>query len=178
MQNAYHFVTRWKVQSRLDEVYELLGNATDLPRWWPSVYLQVKQTHLGNEQGLGGQVELFTKGWLPYTLRWGFVVTQVRPDGFSLRAHGDFVGEGHWRFVQEGEWLSITYDWRIEAQKPLLKYLSFLLKPLFAANHHWAMRMGERSLRLELARRQGQPVPPPPGPTFAALLPSKPRSTA
>jgi hypothetical protein len=27
------------------------------------------------------------------------------------------------------------------------------MKPIFAANHHWAMDQGERSLKLELARR-------------------------
>jgi hypothetical protein len=28
------------------------------------------------------------------------------------------------------------------------------MKPIFSANHHWAMRMGEESLKLELQRRQ------------------------
>jgi len=56
------------------------------------------------------------------------------------------------------------------ADKPLLKSLSFLMKPIFAANHHWAMRQGEESLQLELARRHAAtpqvralvPAPPPP----------------
>jgi len=43
--------------------------------------------------------------------------------------------------------------WKIRADKPLLRDFSFLMKPLFSANHHWAMRKGEESLRLELARR-------------------------
>jgi len=29
----------------------------------------------------------------------------------------------------------ITYDWRIRADKPLLRYLSFVFKPIFSANH-------------------------------------------
>ena len=51
-----------------------------------------------------------------------------------------------------------------------------LLRPLFAANHHWAMRKGEESLRLELARRRAatpaerDQIPPPPGPTTAAAF--------
>jgi hypothetical protein len=36
----------------------------------------------------------------------------------------------------------------------LLRYLSFVFKPLFAANHRWAMAQGERSLRAEMARRR------------------------
>ena len=38
------------------------------------------------------------------------------------------------------EWVNIIYDWRIRANKPLLRYLSFIMKPIFSANHHWAMR--------------------------------------
>jgi len=30
--------------------------------------------------------------------------------------------------------------------------LSFLLKPIFCANHGWAMARGEESLKIELAR--------------------------
>lgn len=44
--------------------------------------------------------------------------------------------------------------WRVSAAKPLLRYLSFLLKPVFAANHRWAMKKGEESLRIEIARRK------------------------
>jgi hypothetical protein len=41
------------------------------------------------------------------------------------------------------------------------------MKPLFSANHHWAMNKGFESLNLELRRRNGeQNVPPPPKPTF------------
>ena len=49
--------------------------------------------------------------------------------------------------------MDITYDWRIRADKALLKYLSFMFKPMFSANHRWAMAKGEESLKLELLRR-------------------------
>ena len=51
----------------------------------------------------------------------------------------------------------LTYDWRIRADKPLLGWFSPILRPLFAWNHRWAMRQGERSLRRELARRLRRP---------------------
>ena len=37
----------------------------------------------------------------------------------------------------------------LSADKALLRYLSFLLKPVFAMNHRWAMAQGEKSLRVE-----------------------------
>ena len=178
--NSYHFITHWRVKATLDEVNQVLGNATDLARWWPSVYLEVRELAPGDAKGIGRVIDLYTKGWLPYTLRWRFTVTESRqPHGFTLVATGDFVGRGIWTFESDGDQVKITYDWRIEAEKPLLKYLSFVMKPIFSANHRWAMAMGERSLVLELARRRASTdaeraaVPPPPPTTFAWLLPRR-----
>jgi hypothetical protein len=147
--NEYHFVSHWRVGGTVEEVAEVLGNALDLQRWWPSVYLAVKEIE-------PGVFEMHTKGWLPYTLHWFFRRTESRGTlGFSLEAWGDLEGIGVWTFAQRGKSVDITYDWRIRAEKPVLRYLSFLLKPIFAANHRWAMARGEESLRAELGRRAG-----------------------
>src|SRR5450755_547408 len=154
--NDYHFITEWHVQGTLQEVTDIIGNAEELTRWWPSVYLDVKVLEKGDEVGWGKVVDLYTKGWLPYTLRWQFRVTEVRDDGFTLVAQGDFEGRGIWTFKQNGPWVDVVYDWKISAEKPLLRYFSFLIRPLFAANHRWAMAKGEESLALELARRHAR----------------------
>ncbi len=171
---AYYFATRWLVEATCAEVYRTLETAEDLPRWWPSVYLDVKQLEKGQPGGVGKLVALYTKGFLPYTLKWQFRVTHTHfPHGFALEAIGDFAGTGEWTFRQvTDEHCEIIYDWRISAEKPLLKKLSWLLRPLFSANHHWAMHKGEESLRLELRRRRATSdaeraaLPEPPGPTF------------
>jgi hypothetical protein len=176
--NEYHFITHWRVRGTVEEVTEIIGNARDLARWWPSVYLDVQEIEPGGEDGVGKVIDLYTKGWLPYTLRWQFRVTEVRRgQRVRLEASGDFVGRGIWTFEPDGEWVNITYDWKIRAEKPLLRSLSFLLKPIFAANHYWAMEKGEESLQLELARRHAATpeerarIPPPPGPTTSSPLP-------
>lgn len=175
--NDYHFITHWRVKGSVQEVADVLGNADDLVRWWPSVYLDVKTLKHGDERGLGKVVDLYTKGWLPYTLRWHFTVTEISANGFTLEAHGDFEGRGIWTFKQEGVWVNIVYDWKISAEKPLLRYFSFIMKPLFSANHRWAMERGEESLRLELARRHAATpqeralVPAPPPPTTTSSIP-------
>jgi hypothetical protein len=148
--NEYHFVSHWRVQSTIEEVADVLSHAPDLARWWPSVYLSVKQSEPG------GPVELITKGRLSYTIHWFFRVTESNlPHGFSIEAWGDFQGRGVWTFQQDGAFVNIVYDWRLRAEKPLLRYLSFLLKPVFSANHRWAMARGEESLKAELGRRTG-----------------------
>jgi hypothetical protein len=171
--NHYDFFTRWRVPGKREEVYEVLSDGEGLGRWWPSVYLEAKLLEPGDAAGLGKQMSLFTKGWLPYTLRWTFVVTEVKPpEGFVLKATGDFEGTGRWTFEQVGDEVEAAYDWRIDAEKPLLKLLTPILKPVFSANHRWAMARGEESLLLELARRRAtsnaerSAIPEPPGPTF------------
>ena len=175
--NDYHFITRWRIQGAIEEISAIIADAPSLTRWWPSVYLEVRELDPGDARGLGKVVDLYTKGWLPYTLRWQFRVSEIASNGFTLQAEGDFVGRGIWTFEQHGDWAIVTYDWKIQADKPLLRRLSFLMKPIFAANHHWAMDQGERSLKLELARRHAATpeelarIPAPPGPTTSSPLP-------
>src|SRR5262245_33854795 len=175
--NAYHFLSRWRVEGSCGEVADILGDPLALVRWWPSVYLAVEETAPERADGTGRRVRLHTRGWLPYTLRWEFeVVESRRPHGFAIVANGDLDGRGVWTFTQDGPVVDITYDWRISAEKPILRNLSFVLKPLFAANHRWAMAQGEESLKLELARRRATSdaeraaIPAPPVPiTYAGV---------
>lgn len=171
--NDYHFITRWRVKASVEEVAEILTDASGLVRWWPSVYLDIQQVSPGDEHGLNSQYSLYTKGWLPYNLRWQYRVTKSQfPHSWTLQASGDFNGRGIWTLEQDGPWADVIYDWKIRADKPLLRYLSFIFKPIFGANHKWAMRRGEESLVLELARHRAKTpeerarVPEPPGPTW------------
>lgn len=169
--NDYHFITQWRVQGTREAVYAILNDAPGFKRWWPAVYLDVAEVEPGDHRGVGKIVRLHTRGRLPYTLRWSFQVTEAQhPTGFSLRAWGDFVGVGTWHFDQEGAWVNISFDWRIRADKPLLQYLSFLLKPLFAANHRWAMARGLEGLQRELSRSAAKQPPGSTGPTESSRL--------
>jgi hypothetical protein len=175
--NEYRFMTHWTVRATVKEVTDVLGDTLSLPRWWPSVYLDVKRLKAGDETGVGEEIDLYTKGFLPYTLRWQFRVTEVEPyKRTKLESSGDFVGYGIWTFTEDGEWTHITYEWVISAEKPLLRDLSAILKPFFEANHRWAMDKGLKSLELELLRRRAttdeeraQIPSPPPGTTTSPV---------
>ena len=101
----YEFRTVWRVAGTPEEVAAVLGDATAMPRWWPSVYLSVEPVAGGPEPGPGMHrpVRLYTKGWLPYTLRWTLTVTEpVTARGFALTAAGDLNGTGRWTFDPDG----------------------------------------------------------------------------
>ena len=175
--NDYHFVDKWRVEGDLREVADIIEDALSLPRWWPSVYFEVKEIEPGKEGGVGKLISLRAGGWLPYTLRLNFRTVESRyPKGFTMEAGGDLEGTGIWIFEQDGPYVEITYDWTIRARKPIIRSLSFLLKPVFRANHDWTMKRGEESLQLELRRRRARTpeeaisIPAPPGPAFPLSL--------
>jgi Polyketide cyclase / dehydrase and lipid transport len=175
----YSLVSEWRVLGTVEEVADVLEDVREFSRWWPSVHLDVEELEPGDERGVGRRARLHTKGWLPYTLDWELCVAESRhPEGFSIEAKGDLAGRGVWTFEQAGAWTLVTYDWQVRAEKPLLRLLSPWLRPVFGANHRWAMRMGERSLALEISRRRAAtaaerakvPPPPAPAPTGPFLL--------
>ncbi len=175
--NAYHFIDRWRVKADLSEVADILEDALALPRWWRAVYFDVKEIEPGAVHGTGKLVNFHAGGWLPYTLRTNFrTIESNYPHGFAMDATGDLEGRGIWTFAQDGEFVNVTYDWTIKANKPIVKALSFLLKPIFRSNHNWCMRRGEESLKLELLRRRAKTdadrarIPPPPHASVAVRL--------
>jgi hypothetical protein len=179
LNNQYQFLTDWRIEGTCGEIADVLGDPLALARWWPSVYLDVQELRPPDAHGVGRRVRLHTKGWLPYTLTWEFEVVESRyPYGFTIVASGDFEGVGVWTFEQSGPCVDVAYDWRIRAEKPLLRTFSPLLKPIFAFNHRWAMARGEESLLLELQRRHATtpeerariPAPPPPTTNGAAAI--------
>jgi Polyketide cyclase / dehydrase and lipid transport len=144
----YHFITHWKVKASCEEVYRFLEDVESLPFWWSKVYKQATVIKKEGVNGLGREVVFVTKGLLPYYLHWGLQVTSVNfPNGFSFQANGDFDGLGQWRFEQHGTYCHIVFDWCVTVNKPLIKHLTPLLKPIFELNHLWAMRQGENSIQ-------------------------------
>jgi hypothetical protein len=61
-----------------------------------------------------------------------------------------------WSLKPDGEWTDVVFDWRLRAEKALLRWLSWIMKPVFSANHRWAMDRGEESLRREVERRRNR----------------------
>jgi hypothetical protein len=167
----YHVTTTWEVEAGLPEVAAILREPAALARWWPAAFLTVEPALRPDGRGSAGSV--WSKGWLPYTLRFEFDVSEL-PDtpGVVVRVAGDFEGRCVCTVRPRGPRLAIVFDWRVRVHKPVIRRWSWLLRPVFVANHLWVMARGLESFRLELARRRGEAapggtlVPPPPGPTF------------
>jgi hypothetical protein len=176
MTHEYTFLDKWRVKGTVSEVDAIMSDAPGFANWWPAFVLSGKLLTQGDEKGVGAVYDWQLKGWLPYIVRFKTrVIASQTPHGYSIEAFGDLNGKGIWSFVQDGEWVTITYDWRVNADRPLLRYGSFIAKPLLTSNHRWAMIKGEESLRLEVLRRHAttaeerQRIPPPPAPVSPNL---------
>jgi len=156
MERGFSLRTDWLVSGSIEDVATILSEAERFPDWWPDVYLSVRVVEPGGPDGVGRRVALHTRGWLPYTLRWqGTLVEDRRPHGWTIEATGDLVGRGVWRLEQRGDLAAVRYDWQVAVEKPLLRPLTPILRPVYAANHRWAMARGLEGLNRELARRAG-----------------------
>jgi|SRR5947209_3128981 len=153
--NDYVFVTRWRVDGTPERVYRLLEKTDDYPRWWRRVWLTVDRIAEGDANGVGRRSKLLTQGWLPYRLRWeSETVKKVFPSKIAIQATGDFVGSGVRTIEPDGPFTNVAYDWRLRADKPVIRALSFLVKPLFRWNHNWAMARGREGLEAELKAKR------------------------
>lgn len=151
--HGYYFVTQWKVSGTVSQVYAILNDVSGYPRWWPSLAACFECLAEGNADGVGAKGNITTKGFLPYIIRWTYeVVHATPPHEFSIRASGDLTGEGHWTLKQENLMVKITYEWNVQGDKALLRYLSPILRPLFTWNHNWVMARGKEGLVRELQR--------------------------
>jgi hypothetical protein len=143
---SYRFVDRWFVPGPVDEVYERVGDTLSYPSWWGDVFVSVDGD--GGPPRPGRHVKIVSRGYLPYLLRWEAEVTEADPPrGFVFTMVGDFVGNGSWSFEPGEGGTNATFDFRPRVEKPLVKYLTPVLRPPFRSNHGWAMRRGERGTR-------------------------------
>ena len=142
--NVYHFEDKWHVPFPAEKVWEVLSRPEDYPRWWRGVYLSAEPLE-GSE---GKRVAVVAKGRLPYKLRFTIETLRLeKPRLIEFRATGDFVTDvSRWRLEPDGEGTRVTLEWNPRVQKPLVKILSPILKPIFRWNHDWTMKRGERQI--------------------------------
>jgi uncharacterized protein YndB with AHSA1/START domain len=151
--NDYHFVEHWEIPAPRERVYAVLADGKLLPEWWRGVYLEAALLD-GGEVRIGARVRVKARGALPYRLRFVLEATALERDRLvEVTTHGDF--RGVWRAalsdLADGAGTRVDIDWRVTVAKPLIRYLSPLLKPLFTWNHNWTTPRGEAGLTAYLA---------------------------
>jgi mannose-6-phosphate isomerase-like protein (cupin superfamily)/uncharacterized protein YndB with AHSA1/START domain len=133
----YRFVDEWVVRAPREAVFAALADASSYPEWWRPVYLAVES---GGSPGVGTVSRQHFKGRLPYHLRTRSTITRFSPpDLLAADVEGDLRGTGTWTLTAAPGGTHVRFDWRVFADRPLLRLLSPVLRPAFRANHAWAI---------------------------------------
>ena len=150
MATEYVFVDEWDVAAPPATVYDVVVDARTYPAWWKPVYLAVE----GDER----ETHHHFKGRLPYTLKMrARLVEEDRPHRFEVEVTGDLRGHGRWTFVPIEGGTHVRWDWEVYADRPLLRYLTPILRPLFRWNHSWAVKRAIEGLEPYARRSAGMP---------------------
>jgi uncharacterized protein YndB with AHSA1/START domain/quercetin dioxygenase-like cupin family protein len=159
-QREYVFVDEWDVAAPPEAVFDALADARSYPHWWTPVYLDVEAD---GDPALGRESRQHFKGRLPYHLRTRSTITRLeRPRIVQGDVDGDLRGRGTWTLTPRDGGTHVRFDWRVFADRPLLRTLSPALRRVFRWNHDWAIARARDGLE-PYARRTGPPGAEPTG---------------
>ena len=153
----YGFVDEWDVAAPPEAVFDAIADARSYPDWWRPVYLEVDAD---GPAELGKVSRQRFKGRLPYQLRTeSRIVRLERPHAVAADVDGDLRGHGEWTLTPTADGTHVRFDWRVHADRRLLRVLTPLLRPAFRWNHNWAIARAMEGLepyarRKAAARRQ------------------------
>jgi uncharacterized protein YndB with AHSA1/START domain len=144
MSREYTFLDEWDVSAPIEAVHAALADSRTYPRWWRPVYLSVEAEGLPRE-GLVARHEF--KGRLPYTLRTSWEITRYQPpDRLDVAVEGDLTGRGIWQLSERDGGVHVSFDWRVLADKLVLRVFTPVLRPLFRWNHNWSIERAREGL--------------------------------
>jgi hypothetical protein len=155
--NEYTFLDKWIIPAPIEVVFEELLHGEEYPKWWSEAWKRVTQIGDIKTATVGAKSEVIAGGFLPYTITLELEIKRIeKPYLIEVVSRGDLEGTGTWRLYAGKDGTAVTYEWRVRADKPLIRFFSPILKPLFKANHNWVMQHGEKAL----IRKLTQAYPP------------------
>jgi uncharacterized protein YndB with AHSA1/START domain len=138
MAREYVFIDEWDVDAPQERIFMALADSRTYPDWWTPTYLEVQAD---GPPAVGVSAKHRFKAKLPYTLTTTSTITRLEPPR-EIEAHvdGDLRGRGIWTLTPTNGKVHVRFDWRVFADRPLLRILTPLLRPLFRWNHNVAIR--------------------------------------
>ena len=151
MAREYVFVDEWDVAAPPEAVYDALADARTYPQWWRPTYLDVQAD---GPPAVGAVSRHRFKGRLPYVLNVRSRITRHEPPRVvSTEVDGDLRGQGTWTLTPTATGTHVRFDWRVFADRRLLRLLTPIARPAFRANHAWAIARAMERLEPYAAAR-------------------------
>ena len=152
----YVFVDEWDVAAPREAVFAAIADARSYPEWWKPVYIDVAAD---GEPAVGKDSRQHFKGRLPYHLHTRSRIVRLEP-GHVLEGEvdGDLRGHGRWTLTDTpGGGTHVRFDWRVHADRALLRLLTPVLRPAFRWNHAWAIARAVEGLEPYARARAATP---------------------
>ncbi len=150
------FVDEWDVAAPPEAVFDALADARTYPDWWKPVYIGVEAD---GEPEVGKVSRQHFKGRLPYHLRTRSTIARLEPPHVvSADVDGDLRGRGTWTLTETEQGTHVRFDWRVQADRRLLRILTPVLRPALRWNHDWAIRRAMEGLEPFARRRVAERV--------------------
>jgi hypothetical protein len=143
--NHYRFENVWQLKYPPEDVYRVLEDIGEYPRWWP----EVRQVVRIDDR----TVRILVRSFLPYDLSFLAVESRKDPNAGILETamSGDLDGFSRWIIEPDGKGTRATFQEEVIARKPLLRRLALVARPFFRFNHALMMRNGRKGLSVYLA---------------------------
>lgn len=143
--NSYRFHTRWTIAAPIDRVFAVLSDVEGYPGWWREVRaVRRLDAH---------RAEVECRSLLPYTLC--FLASELEYDEpagrLRIGMRGDLNGVAGWTLRARGGSTEVWFDQEVTVDKPLVRRLAVVVRPLLVANHHLMTHGGLRGPRSRLA---------------------------
>lgn len=154
MAAEYVFVDEWDVDAPQEAVFAALADARTYPTWWQPTYLEIQAD---GPPTVGCASRQKFKAKLPYTLSTVSTIVRLEaPREIEAEVDGDLRGRGVWTLSAANGKVHVRFDWRVHADRPLLRILTPVLRPLFRWNHNVAIKQAMAGLE-PYARAQQHP---------------------
>src|SRR5947209_11675650 len=152
--NEYVFDEEWFIPAMAEDVWDVIANGKLLPEWWTGVYLEAEPLDDFTEPTVGARVKGKARGLLPYKLRFTIESTELtRPRVVAVKTKGDLTGTWQATLYQEDAGTRVKLRECVSADKPMLRALTPLLKPMFEWNHRWTTPRGQSGLIAYLGKK-------------------------
>jgi len=153
MSRRFVYVTEWRLDAPIEQVWDALVDVETWPQWWPHVHA-VETLHRGATNDLGTVRRLRWGSRLPYGFTLEVATTEVqKPARLAGRASGDMAGTGLWELAREGTGTRVRYTWELALHTRWMRLCAPFMAPVFRWNHEGVMRSGGQGLARHLAAR-------------------------
>jgi mannose-6-phosphate isomerase-like protein (cupin superfamily)/uncharacterized protein YndB with AHSA1/START domain len=151
LMRPYEFVDEWDVAAPPEAVFDAIADARSYPDWWSPVYIDVESD---GPPEIGKESRQHFKGRLPYHVRTRSVISELDPPHtIAADVDGDLRGRGVWTLTPTARGTHVRFDWRVHADRRLLRALTPVLRPLLRWNHAWAIARAMEGLEPYAQRR-------------------------